>query len=368
MEVRQGVRTSAMFAAGAGRGDRDHPARQSRGMMSTVNGERSPVVARRVFIAGAAGILATSLAAEAQHPAKMPQIGILTLSVASSTQTFEGFRQGLRDHGYAENQNIGLVFRFAQGRPERLQAMAVELVQMNVDVIVTESVLAARAAQHATKTIPIVTAVHGDPVGAGLVASLSRPGGNVTGLALLAPELSGKRLQLLKEASPKATRVAVIWNGSNSAAAGYLSETQTAARSLGLQLQSVEVRSPTDLDAAFAAVAGARPHALITLPDGMLLANKTRIIDFAATAKLAALFPDEEFAQAGGLMAYGPSLTSNFRRSVTYVDKILKGTKPAELPIEQPTKFELILNLKTAKALDLTLPQSLLLRADHVIQ
>ena len=289
------------------------------------------------------GLTIAPLAADAQ-PAKVPRIGILTLSVAPSTPIFEAFRQGLREHGYVEGQNIALEFRFAQGRPERLPAMAAELVQMKVEVIVTESVLAARDAKHATGAIPIVTAIHGDPVGAGLVASLTRPGGNVTGLSLLAPELSGKRLQLLKEVTPKATQVAAIWNTANSAAARYLAETREAARSLGIQLQSVEVRQPSDLDAAFDAVAGARPNALITLPDGMLLAHKTRIVEFAAKSRLPALFPDQEFAEAGGLMAYGPSLASNFRRAATFVDKILKGAKPADLPVEQPTKFELVIN------------------------
>jgi putative ABC transport system substrate-binding protein len=192
-------------------------------------------------------ILMAVAAADGQQPAKIPRIGILTLGVASSTPSFEGFRQGLREYGYVDGQSIALEFRFAQGQAERLPAMAAELVQMKVDVIVTESVVAASAAAHATQTIPIVTAIHGDPVGAGLAASLARPGKNVTGLSLLAPELSGKRLQLLQEVTPKATRVAVIWNAANPAAAGFLVETQSAARSLGLQLQSVEVRSPTDL-------------------------------------------------------------------------------------------------------------------------
>jgi putative ABC transport system substrate-binding protein len=306
--------------------------------------------------------------AEAQPPAKVARIGVLTLSVASSTPTFDAFRQGLREHGYTEGQNVAVEFRFAQGRPERLPAMAAELVKLKVEVIVTESVVAAREAKQATETIPIVTAVHGDPVGAGLVTSLTRPGGNVTGLSLLAPELSGKRLQLLKELTPKASRVAAIWNAANPAAADFLAETRAAAGSLGFQLQSVEVRSPPDLDSAFEAVTRARPSALITLPDGMLLANRTRIIEFAAKSRLAAVFPDREFAEAGGLMAYGPSLASNFRRAAGYVDKILKGVKPSDLPIEQPTQFELVINLKTARTLGLSIPQSIAHRADRVLQ
>ena len=281
---------------------------------------------------------------------------------------FEGFRQGLRDLGYVEGQNIVLELRFAQGKPERLAAMAIELAQMKVDLIVIESAQAARAARDASKAIPIVMAVVGDPVGAGLVASLARPGGNITGLSTLSPELSGKRLELLKEVAPQAKRVAVIWNDSNPAAAGNLAATRTAARSMGIDIQSVEVRKASDLDLALEAVAAARTGALLTLTNGMFLANRTRIVEFTARSRLPAIFPDREFAEAGGLMAYGPSLTANFRRAAAYVDKILKGAKSADLPVEQPTKFELVVNLKTAKALGITIPQSLLLRADEVIQ
>ncbi len=324
---------------------------------------------RRSFLGAlAGGLLAAPLAAEAQQGAVIPRIGVLTLSVATSTPTYQAFLQGLRDQGYVEGQNMAIEFRFADGRPDRLREMAAELVRTKIDVFVTESVLAAREAKNATGTIPIVTAIHGDPVGAGLAASLTRPGGNVTGLSLLAPELSGKRLQLLKEIHPKATRVAIIWNATNVAASRYLAESRSAARSLGLQIQAVEVRDPSDLDTAFETIAAARPSACMTLPDGMLLANATRIVDFAARVRVPALFPDQEFATAGGLMAYGPSLAETFRRAATYVVKILKGAKPADLPIQQPTKFDLVINLKTAKALGLTIPQSLLQRADQVIE
>ena len=327
------------------------------------------MIDRRTFInTVVGGLVVAPFGAQAQQAQRVPRIGILTLSVAPSMAAFEGFRQGLREHGYVEGQNIVLELRFAQGKPEMLRAMAVELVQMKVDIIVTESNLAAQAAKDASETIPIVMAVTGDPVGAGLVASLARPGGNVTGLSLFAHELSGKRLQLLKEVTPKAMRVAAIWNAAYSAAAGYLAETQAAARSMALELQSFEVRSPSDLDVVFEAVAVARPSALITLPDGMLLANRTRIVEFTTRSRLPALFPDREFAEAGGLLAYGPSLAANFRRAVTYVDKILKGAKPADLPVEQPTKFELVINLKTARTLGLTIPQSVLLRADELIE
>jgi putative ABC transport system substrate-binding protein len=323
---------------------------------------------RRAFVAGSVAFVATPLMVEAQQARMVPRIGVLTLSVAFSMPAFQAFREGLRDQGYVEGQNIALELRFANGRPEKLGDMATELVRMKVDVLVTESVLAAREARNATRTVPIVTAIHGDPVGAGLAASLTRPGGNVTGLSLLAPELSGKRLQILKEVHPNATRVAIIWNVSNVAASRYLAESRSAGHLLGLQIQSVEVRDPSDLNAAFDAITTARPSACMTLPDGMLLAHATRIVEFAARARIPALFPDQEFATAGGLMTYGPSLATSFRQAATYVVKILKGAKPADLPIEQPNKFELVINLKTAKALGLTIPPSLLLRADQVIE
>jgi len=315
----------------------------------------------------AVALLAAPLGAGAQT-AKLPRIGILTLAVASSTPVFEGFRQGLRDLGWVEGRNIALEYRFAQGRPDGLPALAAELVRLKVDVIVIEGGQAALAAKHATQTIPIVMAVIDDPVKAGLVASLARPGGNVTGLTLFASELSGKRLQLLKEVVPRSTLVAVIRNVTHPNAADLWGETEAAARSLDLRLQSVEVRSPADLGGAFKAVTSARPSAFITLADGMLFYNRTRIGDFAAQSQLPAIYPDREFAKAGGLMAYGPSLASNFRRAATYVDKILKGAKPADLPVEQPTKFELVINAKTAKALGLTIPLAVLARADEVIQ
>jgi putative tryptophan/tyrosine transport system substrate-binding protein len=323
---------------------------------------------RRFLLTSLAGVLAAPLVAEAQRPGTLPRIGILTLSVASATPTFQAFRQGLRDQGYVEGQNATIEFYYAEGRPDKLREMATELVRTKVDVIVTESVLAAREARNATATIPIVTAVHGDPVGAGLAASITRPGGNVTGLSLLAPELSGKRLQLLQEVHPKASRVAIIWNATNVAAGRYLAESRSAARTLGLQILAVEVREPSDLDAAFDAIIAARPSALMTLPDGMLLANVTRIVEFAARTRIPALFPDQEFASAGGLIAYGPSLAANFRQAATFVVKILKGAKPADLPIEQPTMFSLVINLKTAKAMGFTIPPSLLARADQVIE
>jgi putative ABC transport system substrate-binding protein len=251
---------------------------------------------------------------------------------------------------------------------DRLPALVAELVNMKVDLILTQSTQTAVAAKNATQTIPLVMAVSSEPVAVGLVASLARPGGNVTGLALQLTELSGKRLQLLKEVVPKSTLVAVVWNPTNPAAAGFLEETAAAARSLNLRLQPVEARSPADLDAAFKAVTRARASAFISLGDGMLFDNRTRIVQFAAKSRLPAIYPERDFADAGGLMAYGPNLASNWRRAAAFVDKILKGAKPADLPVEQPMRFEFVINMKTAKALGVTFPPSILIRADQVIE
>jgi len=322
-----------------------------------------------IGLALGAVLLALSLPAEAQQPKSVPRIGYLSvLSPSSDSARIEAFRQGLRELGYVEGQSVALEYRFAQGKAERLPAMAVELVRLKVDVIVTESTAAAVAAKQATQTIPIVMALGGDPVKAGLVAGLAQPGGNVTGLTLQAPELSGKRLQVLKDTVPKTDLVAVIYNAANPHAGDNLGETRAAARSLGLRIHPFEVRDPGDLDAAFKAVSDARPSALITLADGMLLGNRTRIVEFAARSRLPGVFPEREFVEVGGLMSYGPSLAANFRRAAAYVDKILKGAKPADLPIEQPRQIELVINFKTARALGLTIPPGVRARADEVIQ
>lgn len=312
-------------------------------------------------------LLVAPLASDAQPPAKLARIGVLTLAVASSTPLAEAFQQGLREHGYVEGQNIAFEYRYAEGRADRLPALAAELVRLKVDVIVTQSNVAALAAKHATQTIPIVMAIAGDPVKAGVVGSLARPGGNVTGLTLIGPELSGKRLQLLKEAVPKIALVAVIWNPTDPPAADFLRETEAAARSLGLKIHAIEARAPAELDAAFKAVADARPSAFFTIANGMFQDNKTRILEFATKSRLPGVFPNRVLAEAGGLISYGPNHAANFRRAAAFVDKILKGSKPADLPVEQPTKLELVINLKTAKALGLTIPPSLLLQADQVI-
>jgi len=313
-------------------------------------------------------VLAAPLASDAQPPAKVVRIGVLTVGLARATPPVEVFLQGLRGHGYVEGQNMVLEFRFADGRIDRLPALASELVRLQVDVIVTAGNAAALAAKHATQTIPIVMAVAADPVKAGVVASLARPGGNVTGLTQMDPELSAKRLDLLKEAVPRIALVAVMWNPSNPASVDLLRETEAAARSLGVQVQAIEVRNPSELDGAFKTVANVRPSALVTIGDGMLWSVRTRIVDFAMKSRLPGIFPDREFAEVGGLMSYGPNPADSIRRAALLVDKILKGAKPADLPVEQPTKFDLVLNLKTAKALGLTIPQSVLIQATEVIQ
>jgi putative ABC transport system substrate-binding protein len=327
-------------------------------------------VDRRAFLHTVAGsLLAAPLAAEAQPPSKVPRIGFLaTNSPAEYPDLLEAFRQGLRDLGYVEGQNIAIEYRWAEGRVERFSDFAVELVGLKVDVIVATSSPLALAARNATRTIPIVFVTAADPVGQGLVAGIARPGGNVTGFSLLAPEIVARQLQLLKEAVPTASRVAVLSNPANSYTALLVKETGAAARSLGVRVQLLGVRGATALDSAFSAITKERPGALFVLFDPVLLGHRTRIAEFANKNRLPAMYPHREYVEAGGLIAYGVDLRDNFRRAATYVGKILKGAKPGDLPVEQPTKFELVINLKTAKALGLTIPPSLLQRADQVIE
>jgi putative ABC transport system substrate-binding protein len=313
--------------------------------------------------------LVVSPAGAAQPSAPVPRIGLLSLfSPALGESMAESFRQALRELGYMEGQNMLLESRWAAGHRERLAELAADLVRLEVAVIVAESTPAALAAKQATPTIPIVTAAIGDPVAVGLVASLARPGGNVTGLTFQAPELSGKRLELLKEAAPQTTLVAVLWNAANPAHMRNLEGVKAAAHALGLQPHVVAVRTPADFDRAFEAMATTRPSALITLADGMLWDNRTRIVAFAAQNRLPAIFPDREFAEAGGLMTYGQNLAANFRRAATFVDRILKGAKPADLPVEQPMTFEFVINLQTAQTLGLTIPPTLLFQATELIR
>ena len=319
----------------------------------------------------AVGILLGPLAGEAQHGATVPRIGLLFPTSLSDPRTVrfrEAFRQGLRELGYAEGQNIALDSRFAEGRWDQLPGLAAELVRSKVAVIVTYTTPATQAAKQATGTIPIVVAAVIDPVGAGLAASLARPGGNITGLSQMVPDLVGKQLEILKEVAPRISRVAVLSNPANPAHALAIRDAKVAAGSLGVQLQLVEARGPSEIESAFAAMATERAGAVIVLVDSMLIDHRTRIADLAARRRLPTVSATMETAAAGGLMAYGPSVRDMFRRAAAYVDKILKGAKPAELPIEQPTTFELVINLRTARALGLTIPQSVLLRVDQVIQ
>jgi putative ABC transport system substrate-binding protein len=278
------------------------------------------------------------------------------------------FLQGLRDLGYVEGHNLLVESRYAAGDLGRLDQLAVELARLKVDVIVAAPTQVTQAAQRATKTIPIVMPVSRDPVGAGLVASLARPGGNVTGLAALGPALDAKQVQLLRELLPGASRIALLWNGSSPAGARHVSQMNETARGLGVQLQPLEVRGPEDCERAFAAAAKQRAGAIVVTDDALLFAHRARIAQLALAARLPGMFLWKEYAEAGGLIACAPDMLDLYRRAATVVDKILKGAKPAGLPVEQPTKFVLVVNLKTAKALGLTIPRSVLVRADQVLQ
>jgi putative ABC transport system substrate-binding protein len=328
-------------------------------------------VQRRDFLIAVGAILATPLAVEAQQGAKVARIGYLAGSLAVAPHLPEAFRQGLRELGYIEGRNVVIEYRAAEGTLERYPVLAAELVALNVDVIVAPSTVAARAAKQATRTIPIVMTSSSDPVGLGLVASLARPGGNVTGLSSLAPELIGKCLEQLTQAVPGVSRVAVLRQPgalSERAEQDMQKAAEVAARALGVRLQFVEVRDPGDFERAFSDMTKARVGAMTVFLSTMFLIEQRRLVDLAAKNRLPAMYPLREFVDSGGLMAYGPNFADLYRRAATYVDKILKGAKPADLPVEQPTKFELVINLKTAKDLGLTVPQSVLARADSLIQ
>jgi len=324
-----------------------------------------------VVLTLALGLLAVPFAAEAQQAAKVARIGYLTPNIAANPHLSEAFGQGLRDLGYVEGRNVVIEYRSAEGKLERLPALAAELVALKVDVIVAPNTVAALAAKQATRTLPIVFAVAADPVTSGLVTSLARPGGNVTGLSVLAPELVGKCLELLTQAVPGVSRVAVLWQPGSlgeRTEKDMLKEAEVAARALGVRPQFVEARGPADFDRAFSDMTRARAGALTVLPSNMFANERRRLVDLAAKNRLPAVYPFREFVDAGGLMSYGATLADLYRRAATYVDKILKGTKPADLPVEQPTKFEFVINLKTAKALGLTIPRSVLIRADQLIE
>ncbi len=313
-------------------------------------------------------LLTAPLTSQAQPAAQVPRLGLLIPSSFSAVASrIEAFRHGLRDLGYVEGRNITLEYRFADGQADRLPTLVAELVRLPVDVLVVDGTTAIRPAQHATTTIPIVMAVSGDPVGEGFVASLARPGGNITGLSSRAPELSGKRLELLQEAVPHLSRVAALWHR-DAPIGPYLKETQAAAQALGLQLQALEVGSPDALDQAFAAMTREHADALVVLPSAQIGSHQRVVAELAMTHQLPTMFGGRGDAEAGGLMSYGPNYADFYRRAATYVDKILKGTKPADLPVEQPMKFELIINLKTAQALGITIPPLILFQADEVIK
>jgi len=330
---------------------------------------------RRTFIIGVAlGVLAAPLAAKAQQLVKVYRIGFLGFGSRETTAPYlNAFEDRLRELGYVEGRNITIERRFADGKTEQLPNLLAELVRLQVDVIMVGAAFAyfpgsaGVDARRLTKTIPIVMWV-GDPVGSGLVASLARPGGNITGLSLFNPEIAAKQLEMLKEVIPRLALLAVLQNPTDASHALSLNELDIAARSLRVQLQVFQVREPDEFETAFAAMTRDRASAVMVLGDSMFLLHRARIADLAKRQRLPSIFVQREHVEAGGLMAYGTNVRDLFRRAATYVDKILKGAKPADLPVEQPTKFELVINMKTAKALGLTIPQSLLLRADEVIQ
>lgn len=308
-------------------------------------------------------------AAKAQQPTKIPRIGYLTAtSLSAIANRTEAFRQGLRGFGYVEGKNILIEHRHAEGKLDRLPGLAAELVHLNVDVIVTAGPADTRAAKELTNTIPIVMAQDSDPVGNGFISSLARPGGNVTGLATLAPEISGKRLELLKETVSKLSRVAVFGRSTRPGNAQAVSEVKLAAGKLGVQFQYLDVPAPKDLGPAFLATKNGHADAILVLEAPVFINQRAQIAELAAKSGLPAIYSRSENVEAGGLMSYGVSITDLFRRASYYVDKILKGIKPADLPVEQPTKFELVINLKSAKQIGLTIPPNVLARADRVIR
>ena len=325
---------------------------------------------RREFISLVGAAAAWPLAARAQQVGKTPKIGYLGVSSPSLEPHYvEAFRQKLRELGHVEGKNIAIEYRWAEGQDDRLPNLASELVRLKPDVIVTTGTPGAVAAMQATKTIPIVMASSADPVGSGLVASLARPGGNVTGFTILGPELEGKRLELLKQAVPGLSRLAVLWNPSNPGIVSYFETVKNAGRALQISLGPVvEVRRSDELDSAFTAIASARPHALVVIADRFLLSHRKQIVEFAAVKRLPTMYPYREYVDAGGLMSYAPSNIELFLGTAIYVDKILKGAKPGDLPIQEPTKFELVINLKTAKALGLDVPLHLQQLANEMIE
>jgi len=325
------------------------------------------VIDRRAFLAGTgATLLLAPLAAEAQQSKKVPRIGIL--SPPEPLTAIDVFQRGLRDLGYAEGDGIRLEYRPSGGRDDRFPALAADLVALKVDVIIAVTPPAIRAAQRATTTIPIVMVLSGDPVRSGLVKSLARPGGNTTGPATLTGDLTAKRLELFKEAVPNLREIVLLGNPTYPGFREAMTQTEAAGHTLRMKVRSLEVREPADIDTAFAAILRARPDGLLVMPDPVTSVHMARIVEFAMKNRLPAMDGRKQFPESGGLIAYGIDYAEHVRAGIRYVDKILKGARPADLPVEQPTRFELVINLKTAKALGLTIPQSLLRRADEIIQ
>ena len=314
-------------------------------------------------------LLAVCLSANAQQATKVPRIGFLgAFSASDFANRLDGLRQGLRELGYEDGKNIVIEYRFSEGKFDRLPKLAAELVSDNVELVVTAGEAAIRALKQVSKTIPIVVGVTGDLVVTGHAASLAHPGGNVTGFVDTSPDLSGKRLELLKEVLPKTSRIAVLWNAANPVKVLDFKETEMAAQALGLKLQSLKVKASEDFDKEFKATTIQRAGALVVLQDALTVYNARKIVSFAKTSRLPAMYGSTEFVDVGGLMSYAANFPDLFRRAATYVDKILKGTKPGDLPIEQPIKFELVINLKAAKQIGLTIPPNVLARADRVIK
>jgi putative tryptophan/tyrosine transport system substrate-binding protein len=330
-------------------------------------------ISAAMFFALCSMLLAPCSAVEAQQPAaKIPRLGYLDSGSASDPQNVafrDAFLQGLRDLGYVEGKNINIEYRYDEGKPERLQALAEELTRLKVDILMGMDTSAAQAAKKSTTSIPVIFTTGGSPIASGLVPSLARPGGNVTGVTINSPELVGKRLELLKEAVPKVSRFGFLSDADSASIKAMFNEAQGAAKVLGVQFQSVEVKGPKpDIEGAFRTMIKERLGALVTEAPPLISFHRVKIVQLAAQYRIPAIYTGQQWTNAGGLMSYGASRTDPYRRVAVYVDKILKGTKPADLPVEQPTKFEFVINLKTAKALNLTIPQSVLFRADKVIR
>jgi putative ABC transport system substrate-binding protein len=325
---------------------------------------------RRAFVTGLGAVLAAPLAAEAQQTPNVHRVGVIvTAGSNQATHLYKALSEGLRDLGFVAGRNVAFEARFADGRQERMPTLAAELVRLKVDVIVTGSNPVIAAVKQATSTIPVVMAVSRDPVGAGFITSLARPGGNITGLANDAgPEIEGKNLEFLKEAVPRMSRVALLWNSVDSAGESYRNTVASVARKLGIAFQSVPIRGSEDVEAAFAAILRERAEGTVVVQDPVLYAARSEVVRLAAAHRLPTVYALSEFVELGGLMSYGVNIAQQFRRAAMYVAKILKGAKPADLPVEQAANFELVINLKTAKALGLTIPPSLLARADQIIE